>query len=89
MRILTFDQWFNYLFQLQFQCEVSEDAPLFHTDIRAAGMQVIELPNDEPRMQVEKKLLTASDNLKATCTVGTSFPAANITWYMNGKKVGC
>lgn len=71
----------------QFQCEVSEDAPLFHTDIRIATMQVIELPNEEPRMILEKKTLMASDNLKATCTVGTSFPAANITWYINNKKV--
>lgn len=71
----------------QFQCEVSEDAPLFHTDIRFAVMQVIELPNEEPRMIVEKKTLFANDNLKATCTVGTSFPAANITWYINNKKV--
>lgn len=71
----------------QFQCEVSEDAPLFHTDIRTAVMQVIELPNEEPRMLVEKKTLLANDNLKATCTVGTSFPAANITWYINNKKV--
>lgn len=71
----------------QFQCEVSEDAPLFHTDIRTATMQVIELPNDEPRITVEKKTLFANDNLKATCTVGTSFPSANITWYINNKKV--
>lgn len=71
----------------QFQCEVSEDAPLFHTDIRIAVMQVIELPNEEPRMIVEKKTLLANDNLKATCTVGTSFPAANITWYINNKRV--
>lgn len=66
---------------------MSEDAPLFHTDIRFAVMQVIELPNEEPRMVVEKKTLLANDNLKATCTVGTSFPAANITWYINNKKV--
>lgn len=66
---------------------MSEDAPLFHTDIRTAVMQVIELPNEEPRMIVEKKTLLANDNLKATCTVGTSFPAANITWYINNKKV--
>jgi hypothetical protein len=72
----------------QFQCEVSEDAPLFHTDIRTAIMQVIELPNEDPRMIVEKKTLLANDNLKATCQVGTSFPAANITWYINNKKVG-
>lgn len=70
-----------------FQCEVSEDAPLFHTDIRASKMQVVELPNDEPRLNLEKKSISPSDNLKATCQVGTSFPAANITWFINGKKV--
>ncbi|XP_037953508.1 uncharacterized protein LOC119683748 isoform X2 [Teleopsis dalmanni] len=70
-----------------YQCEVSEDAPLFHTDIRSAHMQVIELPKDEPTMQVEKKILTVNDNLKAVCTVGTSYPPANITWYINGRKI--
>ncbi|XP_036324319.1 uncharacterized protein LOC118737719 [Rhagoletis pomonella] len=70
-----------------YQCEVSEDAPLFHTDIRAAHMQVIELPNDEPAMQVDKKVITANDNFKAVCTVGPSYPPANITWYMNGRKI--
>lgn len=71
----------------QYQCEVSEDAPLFHTDIRTSVMQVIELPSEEPKMIIEKKTLYANDNLKATCQVGTSFPASNITWYINSKKV--
>lgn len=71
----------------QFQCEVSEDAPLFHTDIRAARMQVIELPIDMPMMQIDKKIITSSDNFKAACTVGKSFPLANITWFINGRKV--
>lgn len=70
-----------------YQCEVSEDAPLFHTDIRAAHMQVIELPKDDPTMQVDKKIITSSDNFKAVCTIGPSYPAANITWYINGRKV--
>lgn len=71
----------------QFQCEVSADAPLFHTDIRAARMQVIELPIDMPVMQIDKKIITSSDNFKAACTVGKSFPLANITWFINGRKV--
>ncbi|XP_054727446.1 uncharacterized protein LOC129237069 [Anastrepha obliqua] len=70
-----------------YQCEVSEDAPVFHTDIRAAHMQVIELPKDEPAMQVDKKVITANDNFKAVCTVGPSYPPANITWYINGRKI--
>lgn len=50
-------------------------------------MQVVELPNDEPKIGVEKKYISPTDNLKASCQVGTSFPAANITWFVNGKKV--
>ncbi|KAH8358422.1 hypothetical protein KR093_000052, partial [Drosophila rubida] len=70
-----------------YQCEVSEDAPLFHTDIRSAHMQVIELPKDDPAMQVDKKVIGVNDNFKAVCTVGPSYPPANITWYINGRKV--
>ncbi|TMW46017.1 hypothetical protein DOY81_008902 [Sarcophaga bullata] len=70
-----------------YQCEVSEDAPLFHTDIRSAHMQVIELPKDDPTMQVDKKVISANDNFKAVCTIGPSYPTANITWYINGRKV--
>ncbi|XP_023165598.1 uncharacterized protein LOC111595891 [Drosophila hydei] len=70
-----------------YQCEVSEDAPLFHTEIRTAHMQVIELPKDDPAMQVDKKMIGVNDNFKAVCTVGPSYPPANITWYINGRKV--
>uniref|UniRef100_A0A182QAI8 Ig-like domain-containing protein n=1 Tax=Anopheles farauti TaxID=69004 RepID=A0A182QAI8_9DIPT len=72
----------------QFQCEVSEDAPLFHTDIRQARMQVVELPKEDPLMQLDKTHITTLDSFRAVCTVGTSFPAANITWYINTKRVG-
>lgn len=70
-----------------YQCEVSEDAPLFHTDIRSAHMQVIELPKDDPTMQVDKTVITSNDNFKAVCTIGPSYPPANITWLINGRKV--
>lgn len=66
---------------------MSEDAPLFHTDIRTAFMQVIELPSEEPKIAADKTILMANDNLKATCSVGKSYPSANITWYINNKKV--
>lgn len=50
-------------------------------------MSVVELPTDEPKMIVDKKVLFANDNLKATCQVGTSHPTVNITWFVNNKKV--
>ncbi|XP_055373621.1 uncharacterized protein LOC129606980 [Condylostylus longicornis] len=70
-----------------YQCEVSEDAPLFHTDIRSAHMQVIELPKEEPVLHVDKRLISSLDSLKATCTVGASYPSANFTWYINARRV--
>lgn len=71
----------------QFHCEVSEDAPLFHTAIRQSRMQVVELPREEPTMQVASKLISTAEHMKAFCTVGRSFPSANITWFVNGRKV--
>ncbi|XP_039494847.1 uncharacterized protein LOC120453963 [Drosophila santomea] len=70
-----------------YQCEVSEDAPLFHTEIRSAYMQVIELPKDDPVLQVDKKVIGVNDYLKAVCTVGPSYPPANITWNINGNQI--
>lgn len=66
---------------------MSEDAPMFHTEIRQAYMQVVELPKEEPSLQVDKKIVGINDSFKAVCTVGKSYPAANITWYINAKKV--
>ena len=71
----------------QFHCEVSEDAPLYETAIRIAYMQVVELPKDEPIMVIEKHLTSVADHFKAVCNVGKSYPAANMTWFINGKKV--
>lgn len=66
---------------------MSEDAPRFHTEIRAAHLQVVELPKDEPFIQIDKKNISNNDSFKAVCFVGKSYPAANITWYINGEKV--
>lgn len=50
-------------------------------------MEVIELPKEEPIMQVDKKIISSSDSFKAVCTVGASYPPANITWFINGRRV--
>ncbi|XP_017001636.2 uncharacterized protein beat-VI [Drosophila takahashii] len=70
-----------------YQCEVSEDAPLFHTEIRSAHMQVVEMPKDDPVLQVDKKVIGVNDHFKAVCTVGPSYPAANITWSIGTRTI--
>lgn len=72
----------------QYMCEISEDAPLFHTDIRQSRMQVVSLPIGDPIVTLDKPYLgRLVDSMVAHCRVGPAYPAPNITWYINGRKV--
>lgn len=70
-----------------YKCEVSADAPLFHTEIKSAYMTVVEIPLHEPLMTIEKARYAAGERLRANCTSPPSFPAVNITWFVNGQPV--
>ncbi|XP_049948340.1 uncharacterized protein LOC126456636 [Schistocerca serialis cubense] len=68
-----------------YKCEVSADAPLFHTVIKTALMIVADLPTDDPVVDVEKLKYSLGEKIRANCTVEPSYPAANLSWYINGK----
>nr|XP_023026619.1 uncharacterized protein LOC111514591 isoform X2 [Leptinotarsa decemlineata] len=67
----------------EFKCEVTADAPLFHTDIRMAKLLVAEIPEDGPVLKVEIQKITPGAELKANCTTPGSYPAMNVSWYIN------
>ncbi|KAK9503577.1 hypothetical protein O3M35_010106 [Rhynocoris fuscipes] len=71
----------------QYKCEVSADAPLFHTIIKSARLQVIEKPRTLPEIHVEKTKYSVGEKIRANCTSRSSFPAANLTFYANGVPV--
>lgn len=74
-----------------YQCEVSADAPLFHTLHKSAQMQVAVMPQMEPTMNVygvatgedNKRHINYGDHLKASCIAGPSSPTVNFTWRVN------
>lgn len=74
----------------KYQCEVSADAPLFHTETSTAKMLVAELPAHNPVLSVynmpnnSKNGIAVGELLKATCVSGPSFPPVNFTWTING-----
>lgn len=70
-----------------FQCEVSEDAPTFHTQILSAPMTVAVVPDGVPVVTVERAGLEHGGPLIAACRSPPSFPAANLTWYVNDQRV--
>ncbi|XP_014228415.1 uncharacterized protein LOC106653476 [Trichogramma pretiosum] len=71
----------------RYKCEVSEDQPRYDTKLQEADIFVVDVPEMEPRIQVDKQRLADGDTLKANCTSGASRPAANVTWTVNGKPL--
>lgn len=76
-----------------YQCEVSADAPLFHTETQGANLLVAELPDSEPVMTVygmpapdSKRIVAFGETFKTSCVSGPSYPSVNFTWIVNGVR---
>ncbi|GFG35313.1 hypothetical protein Cfor_01360, partial [Coptotermes formosanus] len=70
-----------------YKCEVSADAPSFHTEIKSASMTVVDIPAEKPVLTVDKYRYATGEQIQANCTSWSSFPGANITWFVNGQQV--
>ncbi|XP_071443614.1 uncharacterized protein [Hetaerina americana] len=70
-----------------YKCEVSADAPLFHTDIKSAPMVVVDFPDELPEVSIEKRKFGPGERIRANCTAPPSYPPANLTWFLNGQEV--
>ncbi|XP_022175831.1 uncharacterized protein LOC111037516 [Myzus persicae] len=69
----------------KYRCEVSADAPSFHTKIVSSWMHVVYPPVGQPVLSLEKRHYTIGDTLKGNCTSPPSSPPSNVTWYLNDK----
>ncbi|CAD6237742.1 GSCOCG00008328001-RA-CDS [Cotesia congregata] len=67
-----------------YKCEVSEDMPTYHTAMKEQHMQVVDVPDTDPVILVDKSRVEPNEILKANCTSGASHPAPNVTWTLNG-----
>ncbi|XP_069693769.1 uncharacterized protein [Periplaneta americana] len=71
-----------------YECEVSTEAPFFHTVSEEALLTVTASSTaGGPRIWGLRGLYTEGDIVDANCTSPPSKPVSNITWYMNDKKV--
>ncbi|KAK9882987.1 hypothetical protein WA026_001202 [Henosepilachna vigintioctopunctata] len=66
-----------------FSCEVTADQPSFFTDMKASHLEVVELPRNDPHISGLKTKYRLGEMLRANCTSESSYPAANLTWYVN------
>ncbi|XP_011144140.1 cell adhesion molecule 3 [Harpegnathos saltator] len=71
----------------KYKCEVSAEAPNFHSVNGEANMEVIALPQERPTITGEEKVYASGDVLALNCTSGKSHPAARLKWFVNGQQV--
>ncbi|XP_057656130.1 uncharacterized protein LOC130893781 isoform X1 [Diorhabda carinulata] len=78
-----------------YKCEVSADAPLFHTDIQAAHMIVLDPPRSNPKIIIEEPpestmKIEIGKIIKAGCFApwgpGNNL-SPNVTWFLNDEPV--
>ncbi|XP_034945604.1 uncharacterized protein [Chelonus insularis] len=70
-----------------YKCEVSAEAPQFATAHGQAYMEVIAPPTEGPTITGVENIYATGDILALNCTSGKSYPAAQITWFINDIKV--
>ncbi|GLV36169.1 beaten path VI [Carabus blaptoides fortunei] len=70
-----------------YKCEVSADAPLFHTDIKSAYMMIADIPEEGPTISAEVRKVAIGAKVKANCTAPAAYPSVNLTWYANGEQL--
>ncbi|KAG5864656.1 hypothetical protein JTB14_005808 [Gonioctena quinquepunctata] len=71
----------------KFKCEVTADAPLFHTDMQIASVIVADVPGDVPVLKTETQKVAPGGQIRANCTTPGSYPPVNITWSLNGLNI--
>ncbi|XP_055542020.1 uncharacterized protein LOC129727833 [Wyeomyia smithii] len=73
----------NMMSSGKYSCEVSADAPSFHTMIVTGDLEVCEVPKHVPLVHGIRPRYRVGDIIRGNCTSAHSRPAANLTWYIN------
>ncbi|CAH2107444.1 unnamed protein product [Euphydryas editha] len=71
----------------RFRCEVSADAPTFHTEIRSAPLDVVESPEWGPKLVSDRSWYGVGSTLRATCASPPAHPPVNLTFALNGQEI--
>ncbi|XP_063621629.1 uncharacterized protein LOC134793840 [Cydia splendana] len=70
-----------------YRCEVSAEAPSFSSAAGEGKLEVIYLPREGPRITGNEQENRRGDSLFLNCTSGRSYPAAVLSWDIDGEKV--
>ncbi|KDR08348.1 hypothetical protein L798_01306, partial [Zootermopsis nevadensis] len=71
----------------RYSCEVSADAPSFHTALVSGDLDVVETPRGRPVISGIRHRYRTEETLGGNCSSTWSKPAAKLTWFINGNPV--
>ncbi|XP_066591260.1 uncharacterized protein [Prorops nasuta] len=71
----------------KYRCEVSAESPSFITVMVSGYMHVVNLPDGDPEVHIEKPRYAVGDTVRGNCSVPVGSPPANLTWTVNGVPV--
>jgi hypothetical protein len=63
------------------------DMALKNPVLKWPSLSLADLPEGDPKLQVEKRRYAVGDTLRGNCSSPASSPPTNLTWIVNGKKV--
>ncbi|XP_068246411.1 uncharacterized protein [Palaemon carinicauda] len=69
-----------------YRCEISAEAPSFHTESKISSMTVIDLPDAKPLITGVQTSYNLHEEVRLNCTSPLSYPLANITFYVNDEQ---
>lgn len=79
---------FQYLFELSFYyLFIQLSAKIIEVRVCVFLDYVAELPSENPSVYTEKNKYSLGEKIRANCTSPPSFPAVNLTWFINGQMV--
>ncbi|XP_042876700.1 uncharacterized protein LOC122256228 [Penaeus japonicus] len=70
----------------KYKCEVSAEAPSFHTDSGAGELLVVHMPEHDPHISGMRSKYHVGDLVQVNCTSSPSKLAAALMWYINDKQ---
>jgi len=70
-----------------YRCEVSEDAPLFHTNATKVEMKVAALPDKTPHLTLDRISYEMYDNVTVGCNLPKAHPEPKLKFYLNNEAM--
>ncbi|XP_048477757.1 uncharacterized protein LOC105395638 [Plutella xylostella] len=70
-----------------YRCEVSEEAPSFHSAEAEAFLEVYYFPREAPKVSGHERRYGNNEPLDVNCSSAEAFPAPDLQWLVNGQKV--